>query len=115
MAHQQARFLPHNIVRAAFCTRRPATVPYSHLRNDSTAICGSPLIRNGLPHLDGLETTTVFGGIRQPFFRESCTRMGCALVALIRYVGPCVLGCYFESLRREIGITFAPPSRRSQC
>lgn len=61
---------------------RPSWLRVSQTRNATTAapahrISGSPVpMRYGLPHFDGRDTTTVFGGSRHPLVLRSWIRFG---------------------------------------
>ncbi len=46
------------------------------LTGSSGCSCLATEIGYGFPQRDGRATTTVFGGSRAPFLRESCTRTG---------------------------------------
>ena len=49
-------------------------------------------ILNGLPQREGRDTITVFGGILQPRFRDSCTRTGLPGAQVAKDLSGMVLG-----------------------
>jgi hypothetical protein len=58
----------------------PFGVDLNHFSNIAThsTFVWSESARKGLPHFEGRETTTVLGGLRQPFKRDSWMRWGFA-------------------------------------
>ena len=62
----------------SFSFSSPVKFPVSHISNAVTAIACvlSGVTLKGFPYRLGLETVTVFGGSRNPFFRLSWTLVG---------------------------------------
>lgn len=71
--HQHARFLPRSSAKALACSVLQSAVRHSYSSTHCRASPSLPTTK-GLPHFPGRQTFTVFGGIRQPFRRESVIR-----------------------------------------